>query len=357
MMDQKKELVFHNAWNNKRHNNCRYSALLPRLHSVASRYFFVSDWSAAAYIQTKLFQKVLGPINLPKLANEYNGLYCTELAQITMFPGPVIVDIDDPDFQDADLINKLNNDRVMAVITTTDQLRSKMLSDGLRHPCYVIPSGVDFNRFDDKIIQRLESQYPRTDGNVRLAYAVPKFYLSKELAYPHRSLVGGKLRSIDWLLEVMNKVWQKDPNVELWLMGETTRLVRKVCERETRIHLLGYIPYNEIMPYYSLFDIALYPRTTDLQGRHSIKLLEYMASGLPIVSTSVSEAFRIREACAGIICSDQDEFVEAILKLANSTDLRIDLGEQGRQFAALFEWNIIAEKYNRILDMIIKPQA
>ena len=347
-----KKLVFYSTWNYKRHNNCRYAALLPRLRSVVPKYYTLSRFRWVAYIQQYIYHRMIEPWYVPRLARQYRGLFCTDVSQIHLFPGPVIVDVDDPKF-DPDWISKLNHDRVVAVVTTTQLLRSKLISVGLRHPCHVIPSGVDLKQTHYENTLQLQAQYPRTAKTIRLGYAVPKFYLAEELTSSRHS-PESLLRSIDWVLEVMQKVWSHNPNVELWLLGQPTRLVRKVCNPEKRIRLLGYIPHEGILPYYSLFDIALYPRLTDVQGRHSIKLLEYMACGLPVVSTTVSEAFRVRDAGAGILCLDQDNFVQTILELADDKEFRTTLGERGRRYATAYDWDEIAVNYDGILSEILQ---
>lgn len=346
------KFFFYSTWNNKRHNNCRYTALLPRLRMVVPKFYTITKLRIVAYLQEYLYHKVIEPLYIPRLAKKYRGLFCTDVSQIHLFSGPVVVDIDDPNF-DSDLIDRLNNDCVVAVITTTEQLRDKLISDGLQPPCYVIPSGVDIQHIYPETVQHLQSQYPRASKTVRLGYAVPKLYMAEELTRSRHS-PESMLRSIDWLLEMMQKVWLQNFDIELWLLGEPSKLVRQVCKTEKRIHLLGYIQYDKILPYYSLFDIALYPRITDVQGRHSIKLLEYMACGLPIVSTAVSESFHVRDSGAGIICSDQDKFVQAIVHLAESEELRLKLGDRGRKYSTAFDWNDISEKYDKILVNILQ---
>jgi glycosyltransferase involved in cell wall biosynthesis len=341
------KLVFYGTKNYKRHNNCRYAALMPRLKMVVPKYYILNRFRVIAYLHEYLYHKVIEPLYIPWLAKKYPGLLCTDVSQIRLFPGPIVVDVDDPDF-DSDLIDRLNNDRVVAVITTTKQLRIKLISEGLQPPCYVIPSGVDKQHNYQDTAQQLRSLHPRESKEVRLGYAVPKLYMAEELTGSRHS-PESMLRSIDWLLEMMQKVWLQNSEIELWLIGETSNMVKRVCKNEKRIHLLGYIQYENILPYYSLFDIALYPRVTDVQGRHSIKLLEYMACGLPIVSTAVSEAFHVRDSGAGIICPDQDKFIQAVVHLAERDELRQKLGDRGREYATAFDWNEIAYSYDKIL--------
>ncbi len=49
------------------------------------------------------------------------------------------------------------------------------------------------------------------------------------------------------------------------------------------------MPHTEVLNYVSAFDIGLFPREVDAGGYASIKLLEYMACGVPVIGTRVSE--------------------------------------------------------------------
>jgi glycosyltransferase involved in cell wall biosynthesis len=282
------------------------------------------------------------------LARRYLGLFCTDIRQIDLFPGPIIVDTDDPELS-PDLVNRLNDPKVVAVITTTTLLQSRLIELGLKPPCHVIPSGVEFDRLNDESCHMLAARYPRRHGTLRLGYALPKYYLDEELATqaPER-----RLHSISWLLQVIQDVWKANPDIELWLIGKPSRLARHACRHDSRIRLLGYVPHEEILAHYSLFDIALYPRLVDVEGRHSIKLVEFMACGLPIVSTNVSESFRVRDANAGLVCNSQEAFIGAILRLVGDPSLRAQLGENGRRYARRFDWDRLAQRYD---DKVLSP--
>ena len=352
------QLVWRGSWYHKRHNNCRYAALLPRLQSVHPEYKLLSQFRLISGVQWRidhwLLRRWWEPRKMEMLARRYLGLFCTDLRQVYGFPGPIVVDTDDPELS-TELVTRLNDPRVLAVVTTTPLLQSRLMELGLKAPCHIVPSGVEFKKPGDQQSQQLAARYPRSHGSLRLGYALPKYYLDEELAcqVPER-----RLHSISWLLTVMQAVWKAEPAIELWLIGQPSRSARNACRRDPRIRLLGYIPHQDVLAYYSLFDIALYPRVVDVAGRHSIKLVEFMACGLPIVSTNVSESFRVEEANAGLICDSQEAFVDSILRLAEDPSLRARLGENGRRYARQFDWDKIAEYYDsEILQPIIRQLA
>lgn len=83
-----------------------------------------------------------------------------------------------------------------------------------------------------------------------------------------------------------------------------------------------------------------------LGGRFPSKLLEYMASGRPIVATDVDESWPIRESGAGIITPiDPKIFAENIIKLLEDRKLAEELTKKGVEYARRFSWDRMVKKY------------
>ena len=92
------KFAYYGVWNPKRHNNCRYTMLLPRLRLVEPKYHTLSRFRFVGYIQEFIYQWVVKSYYVPRVARLYRCLFCTDVSQIRLFQGPVLVDIDDPDF-------------------------------------------------------------------------------------------------------------------------------------------------------------------------------------------------------------------------------------------------------------------
>lgn len=101
------------------------------------------------------------------------------------------------------------------------------------------------------------------------------------------------------------------PDVSLVLIGDATVPMERLT-RHPNVHWLGFRPYERIPAYGSGFDVAIMPWLDNPWIRHSnpIKLKEYLALGLPVVSTDFQElanyADRVR------IAADADLFVDAV---------------------------------------------
>jgi UDP-glucose:(heptosyl)LPS alpha-1,3-glucosyltransferase len=84
----------------------------------------------------------------------------------------------------------------------------------------------------------------------------------------------------------------------------------------------------------------------------SIACLEAMSSGLPVI-VSKSGGFDevVKPNCGRTIdTSLQEQFIEAVIELRNSSDLRGSLGANGRQrIIEEFSWGIIAQKLISLL--------
>ncbi|MBW4716980.1 glycosyltransferase [Saccharothrix obliqua] len=101
------------------------------------------------------------------------------------------------------------------------------------------------------------------------------------------------------------------PAASLVLIGDATHPMGRF-DRLPNVHWLGFRPYDAIPAYGSAFDVAIMPWQDNNWIKHSnpIKLKEYLALGLPVVSTDFAElaAYRDRVRAA----SGAAEFVEAV---------------------------------------------
>ncbi|MFH1888989.1 MAG: glycosyltransferase family 4 protein [Candidatus Omnitrophota bacterium] len=83
----------------------------------------------------------------------------------------------------------------------------------------------------------------------------------------------------------------------------------------------------------SNIDIGLMPLADDdwSRGKGGCKLLQYMALGIPTVSSPVGiNADIIRDGMNGFLASTQDEWIDKIARLAGDRDLRDKMGKNAR---------------------------
>jgi glycosyltransferase involved in cell wall biosynthesis len=118
--------------------------------------------------------------------------------------------------------------------------------------------------------------------------------------------------------------------------SELLALQRMVVERELEsfVTFVGQVSYDEVAKYLSDADIGVAPdpKTPMNDKSTMIKLLEYMAYGLPIVLFDLKEGRRVAGSAA-LYASPNDpiDFANQITKLLNCHDLRRELGSWGRR--------------------------
>lgn len=243
----------------------------------------------------------------------------------------------------------LNAAHVRAVVTTSDILRERLLKLGLKKDCLVIPSGVHLKTLQPQGVEAVRQRLGKQPGDVVVGFAMPTLYFKEREGLPDHE---PGMYSILLLTQIMERVWKEDPRIQLWLMGRAAPPVVEYTRQHPQVRLLGYVPHQEVLLYYANFDITVYPRIQDVGGRHSIKLVEFMACGCPIVSTAVTESYLAVEAGAGLIADDAGTFAQYVLDLAHDDQKRAELGARGRAFAANYDWPILARRYEQeVLDV------
>ncbi|MEJ2858006.1 MULTISPECIES: glycosyltransferase [unclassified Saccharothrix] len=111
--------------------------------------------------------------------------------------------------------------------------------------------------------------------------------------------------------DLLERLAAELPDVSLVLIGDATHPMERY-DKYPNVHWLGFRPYDTIPAYGSAFDVAIMPWLDNDWIRHSnpIKLKEYLALGLPVVSTDFAELDAYRDRVRGV--TGHAEFVEAV---------------------------------------------
>ncbi|MEV7013867.1 WecB/TagA/CpsF family glycosyltransferase [Streptosporangium sp. NPDC051022] len=121
--------------------------------------------------------------------------------------------------------------------------------------------------------------------------------------------------------DLLERIAVELPGVSLVLIGNANVPMGRLT-RHPNVHWLGHRPYEEIPAYGSGFDVAIMPRPDIPWIRYSnpIKLKEYLALGLPVVT---SDSHEIRNYADRVrIASDPDDFVAAVRTTLREGGLR-----------------------------------
>ena len=130
----------------------------------------------------------------------------------------------------------------------------------------------------------------------------------------------------------------------------------------TNITFLPGQPKQRILRLYALADICLVPlRNVKLfETFIPSKMFEIMAMGRPIVASVQGEARDIlQESGAALLCPPEDveSIADAVSTLAGNSELRLRLGNAGRDYVQRkYDRNRLAMLYRTILERIVNTK-
>jgi len=132
-----------------------------------------------------------------------------------------------------------------------------------------------------------------------------------EVAHLPHPVVGFFGLIADWVdVELMAQIAQRHPEGSLVVLGKATTDV-SMLERLPNVHLLGRKPYEALPGYSKAFDVAINPfRINQLTlNSNPLKVREYLAAGLPVVSTDLPEV-----AVLGLcrLATDGEQFLREV---------------------------------------------
>jgi len=194
--------------------------------------------------------------------------------------------------------------RADLVVTTSQVLQDAKAP--LNPNTILVPHGVDYEHFSKAVTNNLLAPEDMQD----IPHPILGFF--------------GLIR--DWVdLGLLAEVAKRRPDWHIVLIGDST-VDLAPYRGIPNMHFLGRRPYAALPAYCRCFDVGLIPfKVNELtKAVNPIKLREYLASGLPVVSTPLPEAMAYGGAVHA--ADSADTFVETIGKaLGAGRDTRLEL--------------------------------
>jgi glycosyltransferase involved in cell wall biosynthesis len=113
----------------------------------------------------------------------------------------------------------------------------------------------------------------------------------------------------------------------------------------------GYV--SDLTKYLAASDVAILPFSKG--GRCKVKILEYLAMGIPVVATKkAAEGLPLRNGVNAMLSDAVDcEFINNVLALYNDSSLYEKISKNGRALSEKYDWRIICNRlfqlYRRLL--------
>lgn len=212
------------------------------------------------------------------------------------------------------------------VIAVSEEDKKRLEKMGIK-TSKVIPYGVDIERFQDGDGKRVRKELGiKGDENVLIFHGVLHYE-------PNRKAVETILERI---LPELRKTGEK---FKILLVGGSPPEIDG-----EEVITTGYV--ERLEEYIKAADVAIVPLQAG--GGIRLKILEYLASGVPIVSTEKGvEGIGVEDG-EEVIISDIDGFPKEIKKLLKNESLREKLKEKGHNFIQNHTWKEIGKMYEEL---------
>lgn len=235
-----------------------------------------------------------------------------------------------------------------AVLTVSDPLRDRFIQAGVPgervHPIYY--------GFDARLFRRLPGDPPS-------ATSPPVIVMHGSFDHHH---LGPIARS------AVVGIAKRRPDVRFRFIGRETPALRKfvAAVRATvpasAVECVGFTPYNEIPRQLAAATLGItpYEPSTGTHCAFVAKTVEYLALGLPVVSTPLESAIRYYQGLDGVRFSSVTgvDFAERVLEwLALSPDQRTRAVEPAtRKVAAELDWSAICTRAVDVTEQVAATQ-
>ena len=151
--------------------------------------------------------------------------------------------------------------------------------------------------------------------------------------------------------EIFPLIRQAVSGVELWIVGKEP-LPEVLRLNGDGVHVTGQV--EDVIPYYKQSAVCVVPLRSG--GGTRLKILEAMALGRPVVSTTIGcEGLDVVDGQHLLIADKPANFAEKTVRLLNDRELYQHIATEGRTLVVTkYDWNIIGDSMMKMYDELAK---
>lgn len=217
------------------------------------------------------------------------------------------------------------------MIFTSSEKILKRFQDAGRKNIFFIGNGVDVSHFE---------KASQND-------TIP----AKEVSNIRHPVIGYVGAVGEWFdFELLQKILREFPDCSVvligWAFSKQRNLLKQI--KSKNLHFLGVKKYDELPKYIKAFDVCIIPFLSNrlTQSVNPNKFYEYLASGKPIVTTTLPELEKFRHVCN--IAENHKEFIEYTrnaIKKDHDPTIALDIAKQN-------DWKDKAVKMAELIDRL-----
>jgi glycosyltransferase involved in cell wall biosynthesis len=235
------------------------------------------------------------------------------------------------------------NESKVSHIHVSNQPEKDQLIEYLKIPeqkISIVPYGVDHDLFkpiDDGIKQSTRKQI------------LEKYKLDDSPYLIHISEANWARKNIFRLFDAFQQAKQSGIPHKLLVLGKNDKFVNNKARPIKDIHILGFVPENDLITLLQCSDVLVNP---SLHEGFGLPMLEAMACKIPVITSNVfSPPAVVGEGGLFVDPRNVDDICEKIIELINDKQLRLDIAKKGFERSQKFSWNFTAKG---ILDLCQK---
>ena len=227
-----------------------------------------------------------------------------------------------------------------AIVTVSDKEANYFRNKVKETPAFVVPNGVDIEFFQADDYQ--VGEYQAVMGKEK----------KQMLLYTGRMDYAPNVDAMGWFCEeIFPTIRQRRPDVELFIVGRDPSPEVTALGDIEGVTVTGFV--EDVRPYFQQATISIVPLRFGAGTR--LKILEAMAIGIPIVSTSLGcEGLDLDDGKDLLVADAPEDFATKVLDLLDDTDRHEQLIHQARQAVQRYDWKAVASEQEKAYSVAIK---
>lgn len=229
--------------------------------------------------------------------------------------------------------------KAKVVVAVSEKVAQELRDIGVpKNQIRVILNGVDLSEFSPGEVAR------------------SKFGLPEDVTM---ALFAGDIRTPRKNLDTVLRALVNVPKLHLAVLGETKgspfpQLAAALGVSE-RVHFLGY--RRDIAQIMQAVDLFVFPSRYEAC---TLVLLEALASGLPVVTSTATGGAELVTSECGVVLSDSDDFdglATALSSLVSDRSLIEQMGKAARTVAEKYSWATMAQTYVELFEELARDDS
>ncbi len=171
---------------------------------------------------------------------------------------------------------------------------------------------------------------------------------------------------LDIAIRAFGEANKRMPGAEFWILGNGPEkksledLARKVGLHE-RVKFLGNVLPQEVPQWLNCCDAGVLATRRDvfLDYSFSNKLSEYIITGKPVISSRLKTIrhYFSEDALAFFEPNNPSDLAKQMVRLYSNRDIRVKFSERARQEYAPINWDVMKERYLKLMDRATGAKA